>query len=323
MNSGRRYVWGGSASGEGGPILIADLEDYLFWGGAEQRWDEGSVYLLHSYGPLVRRLPPRFQPQGPEEWHQNARIPTLTAAKARLRELIDAVMALEPTARLRDQIAMSPEELLSKSRAAFEAPVAADAPARQEWLRAWRDHLEQGIDFSVGGERIFHVDLKPDNYYARGCDALNGAAARISFGAASQGVLWDMEGGGVTDVALAEDRAGFLLLRTWVNEEKDQATARDFVEKTPPEEHTVEAAFGSGSVVVVWSPVQPTDHVEGQDPGPCLRAAARNASSVRLDQPGMSGVGTLFNVRPGDYRVFCGRHEAEEWMCRWARFVRK
>jgi hypothetical protein len=320
--SDRRYFWRGHASGEGGPILIADLEEYLSWGGAEARWKESAVYLVHSYGPLVRRLPARFQPQGPEEWHQNARIETLTAAQAYLQTLTGAVMDMEPSATLRDQLPMSPGEILAKSRAAFSAPNDPGTPARQDWLNSWRDHLEQGIDFSVAGERIFHVDLKPDTDYDRGCHAMTDAATTISFGEGCHGVLWDIEGGGTAELAVAEDHAGFLLLRTWVNDEQGQEEARKFAERSSEEKEMARAVIRSGKAVAVWSPVCPSDHVEGQDPGPWLRAAAEDESPVPLHQAGMQNIGILFPVQRGEYRVACGTHETEDWSCRWARFVR-
>jgi hypothetical protein len=318
----RRYSWRSHASGEGGPFLIADLEDYLSWGGADPQWKEKSVYLVHCYGPLVRRLPSRFQPQGAEEWHQNARIETLSAAQAYVRSLSEAVMALEPSATIRDQLPMSPGELLDKARAAFESPRDSNAAARQEWLNSWRDHLEQGIDFSVAGERVFHVDLKPDTDYARGCDAMTDDVTRISFGEGSHGVLWELEGGGTADLAITEDRSGFLLLRTWVNDEKGEEEARRHAERAREEQEMARLDIRSGKVTVVWSPARPSDHIEDQDPGPWLRAAAEDNSPVHLNQPGMSNIGILFLVQRGQYQVACGTHEAENWSCRWARFIR-
>jgi hypothetical protein len=313
----RRYLWSGDASGEGGPMLIADLEDYLSWGGAEERWDEGSVYRVHSYGPLTPRLPPRFLPRGPDEWHQNARVRTMTAAQAYLRDLIRAVGALEPAAALRDQLPMAPGELTAKAAAAFHAPGGSEAAARQEWLRAWRDHMEQGIDFTLGAERLFHVDLKPDTDYARGCDALNGDAVRISFGEGRQAVLWELEGGGTAHLALAEDQTGFLLLRTWITEEKDEAEARAFAEATADEKDLADLTLTSGVVTVVWSPSCPADHTQARDVGAWMRKAARKASPFPL----RDGLGTIFRFPPGRYRVACGAHEAASWSCRWARFV--
>ena len=317
--SNRHYDWRGHASGEGGPILVADLEDYLSWSGADAQWKETSTYGVHSYGPLVRRLPARFLPQGPEEWHQNARIETLTAAQAYLRALTEAVLGLEPSATPRDQLPMSPDELFAKVRA-FNSP---GGPAtREDWLNSWRDHLEQGIDFSVSGERVFHVDLKPDTDYARGCDALTAAAVRISFGPACHAVLWDMEGEGVADIAITTDQAGVLLLRTWVNDDRGQEEARRHAEKTDREEVLAEVQIRSGNVVVVWSPVQPSDHAEGREPGAWMRAAAAAQSPVPLSMPGMSNIGLLFRLERGAYQVACGTHETADWSSRWARFVR-
>jgi hypothetical protein len=310
----RNFRWRGHASSEGGPLLVADLDAYLAWRGGDEVWDDSATFRVHYYGPLVAKLPPLFQPRGADQWHQYQCVTGIDAARTLVRDLRAAAGRLEPDLVMREQKAMTPAQL--RTMAAGEV---------EEWLVAWRDHMEQGADFYVGNERVLHVDAKPDTDYARACEALEGDAAMVTFGpgGSSQGLVWEIEGAGTADIAQGRD--SFLLMRSWVDSEgKFQGAARDCaLRSTADEQEVATVTFPSGRVAVVWAPVSSSD-VTASRSGPIavpLREAPDTVEPVQLDQPGIVGVGLLLHVTPGTYRVMCGTHEDEEWDCRWARFI--
>jgi hypothetical protein len=217
-----RYIWYGHASSEGGPVLIADLREYPAWGGAEERWTDDAAYRVHFYGPLVAKLPSRLQPSGEGQWHHDAVVQGAHAARDYADALCAAAETLEPTLVARRQERMDPATLMSKAGAALGA--AADSPAMQAWLSSWRDHMEAGTDYYAGDERVLHIDAKPDTDYARACEALEGDSAIVRYGpsGASRGVVWELEGPGIARVAIGRD--GFLLMRSWLDEDGSSST---------------------------------------------------------------------------------------------------
>ena len=168
----RGYVWYGSASSEGGPILVADVGSYAAWRGGDDRWDENAVYRVHYYGSLVGDLEPDLRPA--EGFHQERLVSGVVAARSFVERLRDAARALVPDVAAREQPAMTAEEMGEKARGDVSA-----------WLPAWRDHLEQGTDFSRDGEVVLHVEVNPDTDYARACDTEDDAAI-FSFGPAGR-----------------------------------------------------------------------------------------------------------------------------------------
>jgi len=321
--SGRRYTWCSRVEKTaGGPILVADLEDYLSWNGSQPSGDEDSVHVVRFYGPLVRRLPAKFQPQGAEEWHQSARVTTLAAARTYAQELTAAVTALEPAVVQRAQLPMDFDEHEARLEAAADKADDSYRAAVEDYRKAWRDHREQGVDFSEGEERVLHFDIQPDTDYDRGCDALKGSAARIGFGSNRHGVLWEFEGSGTADVALADDRASFLLLQTWVDEESAESAARAHVTGAPVEQSVAEVELLSGRAIAAWSALGSDAFAANGDAGASLRAAAEREPPVQSTALDERDVATVLRVRPGVYRVACGMHKAEGWSCHWARFTR-
>ena len=311
------YMWYGHASSEGGPVIVADVESYAAWGGAEEDWSEDAVYRVHWYGPLIARLPPRFQPSGAGQWHQYHCVKTVDAARAYVRELRAAAEQLEPALTMREQKRMSVAALLRKVRGA--------SAAMQDWLDSWRDHIEGGADFHAGGQRVLHVDAKPDTDYARACEALAGEAALVRFGEVDrcEAVVWDLEGPGIADVALSQE--GFLLMRSWVDAPEHEREARKHAVAGTEEASAGGITFASGRVVIAWAPVAPRDLVSDADVDlrAALRAAAELNPPVQLNQKGILGVGTAIRIAPGAYAVTTGAHKADGWSCRWARFTHR
>jgi hypothetical protein len=316
----RSYVWSGRASSEGGPILVADVDAYGRWRGAHQTWSNDGSYRVHYYGPLIERLPASLQPSGADEWHQYAICSGIEAARAYVRELREAAQRLEPKLTSREQSAMTADEIGSKARAA-----SASESGMTEWLKSWRDHLEQGIDLELGDERLLHIDVAPDTDYAKACEALTGDVAFLKLGDAP-GLVWELEGPGTASIARAED--SLLLLRIWEgggdddDSEAEQA-ARAYAETA--EEGEVDAGsirFTSGSIVVVWSPVAAADTVgeaaTEEEVTRALSAASKNSPAAQLHAVG-SPVGAIVRLSPGEYRVRHGEHEADKYLCRWLR----
>lgn len=56
--------WQGDIECEGGPILVANLEDFLQWHGSEAI-DPALATELHYYSPFTGELPDHWQPNGP------------------------------------------------------------------------------------------------------------------------------------------------------------------------------------------------------------------------------------------------------------------
>ena len=329
----RTYQWTTDVVAEGGPVLVAEVDAYVEWGGVHPASEEGPQ-VVTFYGPLVGALPARFQPSGAEEHHQVLRVADPAAVRAYLDELRAAAQAVVPGLVAREQNAMEPAELAAKARAALAAqgaafveplPAGVDAAeAMAGWLSAWRDHLEQGIDFYADGECVLHVEAEADTDYRRACDALReDDALTVEFGAGNSrsGVVWELEGAGVASVACAAD--GFLLLRTWVDEDEYEQQARNHAVVAPDDkEDATEVTFPDGRVIVVWAPVVLAE-LEPYANVTALRAAADLDSPTTLDSDGWASIGTLVRVPPGTYRVTCGAYdEAPGWSCRWARFTR-
>jgi hypothetical protein len=286
----------------------------MAWRGSDEIWDDAATFRVHYYGPLVAKLPSSFQPRGASEWHQHRCVAGIEAARTYVRELRAAAERLEPALTMREQKTMTPEQIRTMAAGKVE-----------DWLVAWRDHMEHGVDFYAGKERVLHVDAAPDSDYARACEALEEDAAVVTFGpgGSCRGLVWELEGAGTADIAQGRD--GFLLMRSRIDEEgKFESTARDWALRSTDEEEEVAAAsFPSGCVAVVWAPVAASDVTAKTSASVAipLREAAHLQPPLQLAQPGIAGVGLLLRVTPGTYRVMCGAHEDDEWSCRWARFV--
>lgn len=68
MSSSRKNVqgtrWHGEIECEGGPVLVANLDDFLQWHGGEAI-DPALATELHYYSPFTGELPDQWQPNGP------------------------------------------------------------------------------------------------------------------------------------------------------------------------------------------------------------------------------------------------------------------
>src|SRR4051812_23849260 len=145
-----RLRWVAEVSCEGGPLLVSDVSDFIRWRGESE---DAQSRVVKYYGKLVEKLPPWLTPRGAASWHQFLEVPTVADADRYVAQLRGAIAKLEPNVVERAQKALSESEILAKAREAMETKGA----GMKAWLAAWRQTVEQGVDFLVGAERVLHV----------------------------------------------------------------------------------------------------------------------------------------------------------------------
>lgn len=147
--------------------------------------------------------------------------------------------------------------------------------------------------------------LDPDCDYARLMAIVFADDDEVDAASVGAGLAWQMEGGGVAEVATTE--GGLLVMRSWADDDQDPAP-RDFVvgaeARTAERATTAELRVDSGEVTVVWSPVA---------------ASETTRRDMRLDTGGMLSIGMVAPLRPGRYTAACGFRHGDEWACRWIR----
>ncbi|MFI1168620.1 hypothetical protein ACH4UM_34910 [Streptomyces sp. NPDC020801] len=209
--------------------------------------------------------------------------------------------------------------------------------------------------FSNWGGAVHGTDyeLDPACDYARAWSAVHPCddddeleAAFVRFGDRREhgGLIWEMDGEGSAEIALAGDD-GFLLMRSWVPRDRTNAPHRRAAGASAAEEEEVGVLeLRSGQVVVVWAAVGANEigsFVTPQENDSSLSALTRLNPPVQLNLDHRLGVGTVLWVKPGTYRVTCGWHEGtrgrympeeewygspqpsadDDWSCRWVRFT--
>jgi hypothetical protein len=85
MNT-NRLAWFDEIGCDGGPIIVANLDDFLQWRGSEP-FSQSSATELHYWSPFTAELPHEWQPNGPSG-HQY--LPCIDPAQT--RELLMAVL---------------------------------------------------------------------------------------------------------------------------------------------------------------------------------------------------------------------------------------
>ncbi|MFC4066583.1 hypothetical protein [Actinoplanes subglobosus] len=144
------------------------------------------------------------------------------------------------------------------------------------------------------------------------------------------GLVWQMDGAGTAEIAVDADRTSLLVMRSWVGADHD-GPRRHVTGSAARDHHTVgEIDLPSGRIAVVWA-ATPADEVIDL---PAALAAGRD-TPIKLDLPGLVGIGALLPIRPGRYRIGHGDHQGADgryapagpatgqgdWSCRWLRLV--
>lgn len=85
MNT-NRIEWSGEIGCEGGPVLVANLDDFQQWRGSEP-FDQAEATELHFWSPFTDQLPQQWQPNGPNG-HQYLACPYPAAQRELLMSVI-------------------------------------------------------------------------------------------------------------------------------------------------------------------------------------------------------------------------------------------
>ncbi len=295
--------WIATVIGEyGGPMIVCSEADYLRWSGSFPLPLE-QRRVLHYWGQFTAKLPAPYAQDGGHVFREH------------------------PT-----------REALARD---FEALLAA---IREKWPKATieRDDEVGSASVAISLGRRMTIQQAPMSAYDRACDALEEVGVQ-SFatqgGLEASAVFWEKEGGGLVDIAITADRRELVLLRTWVNDEADEQTARTFVAQTAPDSEELRLDL-TRRVVVAYSPhtwltMLPKAAFERASAAPdraagrtileeSFRALVGDVSSEPklLDGPEDRDVACVLELEPGTYRVSAGSHEEDEWSAIWCRLRR-
>jgi hypothetical protein len=299
--------------------MVADLPDFGGWSGSvpfsELRKaspelaarNADRMRTLHYWGQFTSELPAPFAADG---GHQYVQCASEKEARGKLAELVAAVKAKFPAAEVSeddDQVhVLLPGDDDDRQMTIELSPA-------NEYDASWQSNEEDECWIHAWGE-----------------------------GQKRRGLFWEMEGGGVADVAVNADATEIVLLRTWVDEDADEAKARAHVDRPrDSEERGPEITIGTGKAVVVWSPVA-AFQLTGID-GPDALLALGDDGPAELDTAAIGGVGVVLKVKPGRWVASWSSTDAEEdgdededededegddddedddassWSCRWVR----
>ena len=299
---------------------MCDVSDFLRWKGESE---DAESRVVKYYGKLVEKLPPWLTPRGAASWHQFIEVPTVVDADRFVGQLRAAISALEPNVVERVQKALSESEILAKAREAMETKGA----GMKAWLAAWRQTVEQGVDYLVGAERVLHVHVDPASDYDRACEPLaepaSGGACLASWSDGARGLLWDLESEGTAEIGIDRGSREIVLFRAWADGAKEiNALRRRAATPNPANIGVGEIAIPSGVLVVSWAPMWlgTLDGIE-TEPGSWLRAAAKKKTPPLLQAEGFEDVGTVLTIAPGRYTIERGSHAASKTAARWCRLV--
>lgn len=84
--STEQIIWNGEIGCEGGPVLVANLEDFNQWCGSEP-FAAAAATELHFWSPFTAQLPAAWQPNGPTG-HQYLASADVSAARERLMSVL-------------------------------------------------------------------------------------------------------------------------------------------------------------------------------------------------------------------------------------------
>ncbi len=298
----------------GGPAIVADVQEYAKWMGATP-YAVADRRVLHYWGQFTDELPGEYAQEGGHV-HRRA----------------DSFDAL-----LRDR-----DELLAAVRAKWsDAAITVDDEAGEAHVL-------------LSDDRQLWIQLGPKSAYEEACDG-EGPLWEHTFttpsGREGTALFWEKEGSGDFFVGVSEARDELVLLRTWVDEEELEDTAKAFVDAPSKFEFAgedIELRTDDGRVVVAYSPFTWLQMVaaerfsavaaQSQELAP-EEARARmmelyaslfdDRPVVVLDAGDDSDVAAAVRLRPGTYRIAAGHYDPSDdddaedapWSCIWCRFT--
>lgn len=290
--------WNGTVNCEGGPIVVADVDAWSNWLGAEPfsrlRTLQGlpadvlsrlpQQRVIHYWGHFTGELP---EPFTWTEGHRFLECATEVDAFAQLNALRTAV-----TRKFRGTLSADPD----------------------------------GFGFVREDGRRLTAELAPSSAYDVACQAATDVAWEHLLGPVGAGLFWEMEGGGTAEVAMSVDGRELVLVRSWLS--GDDATVdaeRDEVHAliaSRPEQQRLDAHLSvtSGRVIAAWSPMAPFDLANVKDSA-ALESLIDAQRVVSLDTDVFGRIALGFTLTPGRYRASVGRHDAERWSCHWCRLT--
>jgi hypothetical protein len=182
-----------------------------------------------------------------------------------------------------------------------------------------------------------------------GDDELDAAPILFGPGDRHAGLLWEMDGAGVAEIATATASAnagpaepsgpaatetrGLLIMRSWVNADAHDAPRRYVtgLDARAVERTVADLDVPTGRIAVVWAATG-----AGEVADLATRTAGALDEPMRLDVHGIRGVGALLRVAPGRYQASHGIHDGMDgryapangtgdgdWSCRWLRLDRQ
>jgi hypothetical protein len=190
------------------------------------------------------------------------------------------------------------------------------------------------------------AELSPKSEYDASWQAHSDDESWVhEFGNEARALFWELGGPGVVEVGVSSDGGEIVLMRSWVDEEEDEAKARALVDASgEAEEAGGELTIPSGKAIVIWSSVAPF-HLEGLSGPDDLAKLGDDGKVPELATELIGGVGTVIKVKPGRWVVTLGSTENDDddlgdeetgdegddededdandgeasWSCRWCR----
>jgi hypothetical protein len=301
----------------GGPAIVADVDEYAKWMGASP-YAVADRRVLHYWGQFTDELPDEYAQDG---GHAYRRADSLDALRSDRDALLEAVRAKWS-----------------------DAAITVDDEAGEAHVL-------------LPDDRQMWIEFGPKSAYEEACDG-EGPLWEHTFatpsGREGTALFWEKEGPGDFFVGVSEARDELVLLRTWVDEEELEDTAKAFVDAPSKFEfpgEDIELRTDGGRVVVGYSPFTWLQMVAAER----LTAIAAQAQAEKLapedararvmevyaslfdDRPVVmldagddaSDVAAAVRLKPGTYRVAAGRYDPEDddaaedapWSCIWCRFT--
>ena len=307
--------------------MVTDARHYERWTGAMRR-DLDDARVLHYWGQFTPELPAPYTMDGGHAYRESASFEEL---RRDLDALLAAVKKTFPDAKVEiDEEDGAAHVMLPDNR--------------QMWIefRA-TTHYDAAILVPEDEEE------DDDEYVDRSVWVHGYQTSRGDKGSA---VFWDKQGAGWVSIGLTKERDELVLLRTWVDEDRFQATAKELVDSPSEGERVAEGAelnVASERIIAAYSPhswmhiVGPerleklVDELEGMEPDEAreklyqtFRAhhEDRDDDAVDLTVDG-AAIATAVRLLPGTYDVSFGSHDPEGesdedgWSCIWCRFKRR
>jgi hypothetical protein len=207
-------------------------------------------------------------------------------------------------------------------------------------IRFGPDGQSAGVIWEMEGAGIAEIAVAGSSPAGSGAAGTEGAGSGGSgtegagSGGSGTGVA-GIDGAGTTDaevagVGIATVREhGLLVMRSWVDADAHDGPRRYVTgsDGRAAECHVADLDLPTGRIAVVWAATCAGDVADLAS-----KAAGALDEPVRLNSPGIRGVGAFLRVTPGRYRVRHGFHDGAagryapedgsgdgDWSCRWLR----